>query len=70
MLFIKLNTSILIFNVLHFLIKLALKNKKRINDMKDLCNMFVFTLRIMLIYLLNTNDDSLSFRKLRIYLII
>ena len=33
--FTKLSTSILIFNALHFSIKLALKNRKRIDEMKD-----------------------------------
>ncbi len=35
MLFMKLSTSILILSTLHFLIKLALKNRKRIDEMKD-----------------------------------
>jgi len=33
--FMKSSTSILIFNALHFSIKLALKNRKRIDEMKD-----------------------------------
>jgi len=69
MLSTKLNTLILIFNALHFSIKLALKNRKRINDMKDFCNMSVFTHLIALVYSLNVSDNSLSFRKLRVQLI-
>jgi len=55
--FMKLSTLILISKVLHFLIKLALKNRKKINDMRNLCDMSIFTYHIMLIYLLNVNDD-------------
>jgi len=65
--FTKLSTSILISKVLHFSIKLALKNRKRINDMKNLCDMSAFTHCIALIYSLNVSDDSLSFRKLRVH---
>jgi len=68
--FMKFNTSIFISNALHFSIKLALKNRKRIDDMKDFCNMSAFILHIAFIYSLNINDDSLSFRKLQVYLII
>jgi len=66
--FIKSSTSILISKALHFLIKLVLKNRKRIDDMKNLCNMSAFTCHITLIYSLNISDDSLSFRKLQVYL--
>jgi len=62
--FMKSSTSILISKALHFSIKLALKNKKRINDMKDSCDMSAFTRCIALICLSNVSDDSLSFRKL------
>jgi len=57
-LFTKLNTSILILNALHFLIKLTLKNRKRIDEMRNLCNMSAFILRISLVYLLNISDVS------------
>jgi len=70
MLLMKLNTSILIFNALYFSIKLMLKNKKKINNMKDLCNMSAFILYIALVYLLNINDDFLLFRKLQVHLFI
>ncbi len=56
--FTKLSTLILIFNALHFLIKLALKNKKRINEMRNFCNMFVFILCMSLICLLNLSNVS------------
>ncbi len=46
----KSNTSILILNALQFLIKLALKNRKRINEIRNLCNMSAFILRMLLIY--------------------
>ncbi len=52
MLFMKSSTSILIFSALHFSIRLALKNRKRISEMKDFCNMSAFILRMSLIYLL------------------
>ncbi len=55
--FMKLSTLILISKVLHFLIKLALKNRKKINDMRNLCDMSTFTYHIILIYLLNVNND-------------
>ncbi len=64
MLFMKLSTSILIFNASYFLIKLALKNRKRINEMRNLCDMFAFILRISLIYSLNLNNVSWFSRKL------
>jgi len=50
--FTKLSTSILIFSALHFSIKLTLKNRKKIDEMKNLCNMFAFILHMSLIYLL------------------
>jgi len=68
-LFMKSSTSILIFDALHFFIKLALKNRKRINEMKNLCDMFAFILRISLIYSLNISDVFWFFRKLRVHLI-
>ncbi len=64
----KLSTSILIFKALHFLIKLALKNRKKIDDMRNFCDMSVFTHCIALIYSLNVSNDSLSFRKLLVHL--
>ena len=66
--FMKSSISILISKASHFLIKLALKNRKRINDMKNLCDMSAFTHHIALICSLNIGDDSLSFRKLRVHL--
>jgi len=66
--FTKSSTSILISKALHFLIKLALKNRKRIDDIKDLCNMSAFIHCIMLIYSLNVSNDSLFFRKLQVHL--
>jgi len=66
--FTKSSTSILISEASHFSIKLALKNRKRINDMRNLCNMSAFIHHIALIYSLNVSDDSLFFRKLRVHL--
>ncbi len=66
--FTKSSTLILISKALHFSIKLALKNRKRINDMRNLCNMSAFIYHIALIYSLNVSDDSLFFRKLRVHL--
>ena len=43
---------------------------KAIYKIKDLCNMLMFIHYIVLIYLLDINDDSLSFRKLQVQLII
>ncbi len=63
----KLNISILIFNALHFSIKLALKNRKKINEMKDSWDMFAFISCIVLICSLNISNISLFFRKLRVY---
>ncbi len=56
--FMKSSTSILIFSASHFLIKLVLKNRKRINEMKDFCDMSAFILRMSLVYSLNINDVS------------
>ncbi len=64
----KLSTSILIFNVLHFFIRLMLKNRKRINEMKDLCNMSAFILHISLVCLLNLSNVSWFLRKLHAHL--
>ncbi len=62
--FIKLSTLILIFNASYFSIRLTLKNRKRIDKMKNLCNMFTFILRISLIYSLNFSNVSWFLRKL------
>ncbi len=62
--FTKSSTSILIFSALHFLIRLTLKNRKRINEIKNLCDMFAFILRISLVCSLNLNDVSPFSRKL------
>ncbi len=56
--FTKLNTSILILNALHFLIKLALKNRKKIDEMRNLCDMFAFISCMSLIYSSNINNVS------------
>ncbi len=56
--FMKLSTLILIFNALHFSIKFALKNRKKIDEMKNLCDMFTFILRMSLIYSSNISDVS------------
>ncbi len=63
--FTKLSTLILIFNALHFSIRLALKNRKKIDEMRNLCNMFAFILHMSLIYSLNFSDVSQFSRKLR-----
>ncbi len=65
----KLSTSTLILNALHFFIKLALKNRKKIDEMKYLWDMSAFILRIILIYSLNISEVFWSFRKLRVHLI-
>ncbi len=62
--FTKLSTSILIFNALHFSLRLALKNRKKINEMKDFYDMSAFILRMSLIYSLNLNNVSWFLRKL------
>jgi len=54
----KSSTSILILNVSHFSIKLALKNKKKIDEMKDFDDMFAFILCMSLIYSSNISDVS------------
>jgi len=68
MLFTKLSTLVLIFSALHFSIRLALKNRKRIDEMKDLCNMFAFILRMSFICSLNLSDVSQFLRKLHAHL--
>jgi len=65
----KSSTLILIFNASHFSIKLKLKNRKRINEMKNLCDMFAFILRMLLICSSNISDIFQFFRKLRVHLI-
>ncbi len=62
--FTKSSTSILILNALHFSIRLALKNRKRIDEMRNLCNMSAFILRISLIYSSNLSNVSQFSRKL------
>ncbi len=62
--FTKSSTSILILNALHFLIRLALKNRKKINEMRNFCNMSAFILCMLLIYLLNLSNVSRFLRKL------
>ncbi len=68
--FMKLSTLILIFSALHFSIRLALKNRKKIDEMKNLCNMFAFISRISLICSLNLSNVSRFSRKLHAYSII
>ncbi len=65
--FTKSSTSILILSALHFSIKFALKNRKKIDEMKNSWNMFAFISRIVLICSLNISDVSLFFRKLHAY---
>jgi len=65
----KSSTSILIFNASHFSIKLTLKNRKRIDEMRNLCNMSAFILHMSLICSLNISDVFQFFRKLRVHLI-
>jgi len=67
--FMKSSTLILILNASHFLIKLMLKNRKKINEMKDLCDMSAFILCMSLICSLNISDVSQFFRKLHVHLI-
>ena len=62
--FMKSSTLILILNALHFSIKLALKNRKKIDEMRNSWDMSVFILCIVLICLSNISDVSLFFRKL------
>jgi len=68
--FTKSSTSILIFNALHFLIKLALKNRKRIDEMRNLCDMFAFISRMSLVCSLNLSNVSQFSRKLHAHLTI
>ncbi len=68
--FMKLSTSILILNALHFSIRLMLKNRKKIDEMKDFCNMSAFILQMSLIYSLNLSDVSWFLRKLHAHSII
>ncbi len=56
--FTKLSTSILILNTLHFSIRLALKNRKRINEMRNLDDMSAFILCMSLVYSLNLSNVS------------
>ena len=67
--FTKLSTSILILNASHFSIKLALKNRKRIDEMKDSWDMSAFISCIVLICSSNISDISQFFRKLCAHLI-
>ena len=66
--FTKLSTLILILSALHFLIRFALKNRKRIDEMKNLCNMFTFILCMSLVCLLNLSNVSWFSRKLHAHL--
>ncbi len=68
MLFTKLSTSILIFSASNFSIRLALKNRKKIDEMKNLCNISAFILRMSLVYSLNLNDVFWFSRKLYAHL--
>ncbi len=63
--FMKSSTSILILNALHFSIKLALKNRKKIDEMRNSWDMFAFISCIVLVCSLNISNVSLFFRKLR-----
>jgi len=65
----KSSTLILIFSASHFSIKLALKNRKRINEMRNLCDMSAFILRMSLVCSLNISNVFRFFRKLRVHLI-
>ncbi len=62
--FTKLSTLILILNALHFSIRLMLKNRKRVDKMKNLCDMSAFISRMSLIYSLNLSDVSWFLKKL------
>ncbi len=66
--FTKSSTSILIFNASHFSIRLALKNRKRIDKMRNFCNMFAFILCMSLVCSLNLSDVSWFLRKLCVHL--
>ncbi len=63
--FTKLSTLILIFSASHFSIRLALKNRKRINEVRNFCNMSAFILCMSLIYSLNLSNVFWFSRKLR-----
>jgi len=65
----KLSTLILIFNALHFSIKLALKNRKKINEIKNFCDMSAFILHMSLICSSNISNISQFFKKLHVHLI-
>ncbi len=65
--FMKSSTSIFILNASHFSIKLALKNRKRIDEMKDFCDMSAFISRMLLICSSNISNVSQSFKKLRVH---
>ncbi len=65
--FMKLSILILIFNALHFSIKLALKNRKKINEMRNSWDTSALILCIVLIYSSNINNVSQFFRKLHAY---
>jgi hypothetical protein len=58
--FTKPSTPIFIPSASHFSIKLALKNRKRIDEMRNLCGIPASTRRIVLVCPSNTSDDSLS----------
>ncbi len=62
--FTKLSTLILIFNASHFSIKLTLKNRKRIDEMRNLCDISAFISRMSLVYSLNLSNVSWFLRKL------
>ncbi len=62
--FTKSSTSILIFSALHFSIRLALKNRKKIDEMRNLCDMSAFISRMSLVYSLNLSNVSWFSRKL------
>ncbi len=66
--FTKSSTSILIFNALHFSIKLALKNRKRINEMRNLCDMSAFILHMSFVCSLNLSNVFQFLRKLHAHL--
>jgi len=65
--FMKSSTSILIFSASHFSIKLTLKNRERIDEIKDLCDMSAFISRMSLVCSLNISDVSRSSRKLHVH---
>jgi len=63
----KSSTLILILNASYFLIKLTLKNRKKIDKMRNLCDMSAFISRMLLICSLNISNVSRFFRKLRVH---